>query len=364
MTAALMRTLHLTLVILVMLGVGACSTTVASSLSPATEPSPTMGDTVPEMVAIVEPGSTAAFLMGSTEEELADQAARVRPDADYDTDDEMPAHEVTLTVPYEIGRYEVTNEQFASVMSRAIDQGQAVLGEDAVTDPTGSWVYVSLSRSSDRLLDQRGLVIVDGRISAAPEMEDHPVNGVSWHGALVYANALSEIAGLEPVYDLDDGSWNRDANGYRLPTEAEWEYAARGTERWTYAWGDALDQTVLKSGATVPVGFFDGSERDGLQTTGNASPFGVYDMTGYVWEWCWDWYGEDYYAEFPSTDPAGPEIGDDRPPYDPDVPTRVWRGGGYLASLQSGYLRVAKRWSAEPTDWYSETGFRIARTLP
>jgi formylglycine-generating enzyme required for sulfatase activity len=314
------------------------------------------------MVTIVEQGSTATFLMGSTEEEIA-AASGLTQETGYRTDNENPAHEVTLTVPYEIGVYEVTNEQYAEVMSWAIDQGDAVIAEGLVTDPSGTVTLARVSRSTDRYLDQVGLEVVDGRVVAVAGKEDNPVSSVTWYGALAYANALSEIEGLTPAYDPADWSWDQTADGYRLPTEAEWEYAARGPERWMYAWGNTADPTYVSSGRTMPVGYFDGSEHDGFQTHSNASPFGLYDMTGNVWEWCWDWYGLGYYAVSPATDPTGPEVGDENPPYDRQVATRVWRGAGLYASVLSGFLRVAKRWSSDPADYYSELGFRVARTL-
>jgi len=189
------------------------------------------------------------------------------------------------------------------------------------------------------------------------------VNDVSWYGAVAYSNFLSELSGLEPVYDLESWEWDTAKNGYRLPTEAEWEYAARGAMRQVYAWGDEISELYLHYGATVPVGSYDGTSRDGIETRDNASPFGIRDMTGSVWEWVWDWYDRDYYGNSPSIDPLGPEEGDDRPPYHVDIGTRTWRGGGWQAGLGWGYLRIAKRWSSDPGDYYSETGFRLAQSL-
>jgi formylglycine-generating enzyme required for sulfatase activity len=109
----------------------------------------------------------------------------------------------------------------------------------------------------------------------------------------------------------------------------------------------------------MPVGFYDGTKKEGVRTENNASPLSLYDMTGNVWEWCWDWYGRGYYGQSPAVDPRGPEVGDNRPPYHVDEPTKVWRGWAGNA----GYSRVAKRWSAAPDLSINEVGFRIARSL-
>jgi len=312
------------------------------------------------MVAISGPEQERVFDMGSSDQELAEQAALDR-DADYYTDDEQPLHPVALTVPYSMSRYESTNEQFCAVMDRAMELGLARIQGQALTDAGGRLALAGLDPQADHMRAQHGLVIVGGRLEPVEGREHHPVSAVSWYGAVVFANVLSEMAGLEPVYDLADWTWDTSKNGYRLPTEAEWEYAARGSERHVYAWGDEMDGRYVSQGTLRPVGYHDGSLRDGRQTLSNASPFGLFDMTGNVWEWVWDWYGRDYYGRSPAADPLGPETGDPRPPYDL-TSTRVWRGCGWMASPGMGYLRVAKRWSAAPGAFYAETGFRLART--
>jgi len=334
--------------------------TISGSASSSETPTPYQTPVI-AMVPIVEPGDEGVFMMGSSDEELQ-STATLRTDRDYDTDDEQPLHQVTLTVPYSIGKFEITNEQFCTTMNWAIDQGYAMVSLDELTDATGQVLLLGLDGNAPGMKRQHGIVVNGAHIEPAEGKEDHPVNAVTWYGAALFCNYLSELSGLEPVYASGEWTWDTAKNGYRLPTEAEWAYAARGTARHVYAWGDEISELYLHYGDTRPVGSFDGTERDGIPTESNASPFGVYDMTGSVWEWVWDWYGRGYYGESPATDPLGPEVGDDRPPYHVDEPTRVWRGGGCLAGIGWGYLRIAKRWSSAPGDYYSETGFRVAQT--
>jgi formylglycine-generating enzyme required for sulfatase activity len=320
------------------------------------------------MITIIPPGDTATFLMGSTNDELKKQPHMDHPD--YYTDDEQPAHSITLTRPYAMSKYEITNHQFCLVMNWAVSNGYAKLANGDLLGINGKKYLGITHLSKDKYLGvQHGIVIDKSTLTPAPGYRDHPVHAVTWYGAAAFCNFYSEKEGLKPVYNLKTWTWNTAKNGYRLPTEAEWEYAARKNKRRVYAWGNEIDYHYLNfyesfekrksKQITVPVGFYDGTIKEGLDTKNNASPFGLYDMTGNVWEWCWDWYGRKYYSQSPAKDPLGPAKGDDRPPYHVNEPTKVWRGCGWAGNAE--FSRIAKRWSAGPEISFNEVGFRIAR---
>ena len=174
-----------------------------------------------------------------------------------------------------------------------------------------------------------------------------PVERVSWFDAVRFCNALSAAVGLSPAYRIGAGEtpsveWDRASAGYRLPTEAEWEYAARAGTSHRYAGGDdagAVAWTEKNSGGeTHAVG----------EKAANA--WGLHDLSGNVWEWCWDWYGA--YPSEPVSDAAGPASGSGR----------VLRGGSWLDAAR--YARVAHRRERSPgnRDWY--IGLRLSRTVP
>ncbi|MBU1878969.1 MAG: SUMF1/EgtB/PvdO family nonheme iron enzyme [Chloroflexi bacterium] len=180
-----------------------------------------------------------------------------------------------------------------------------------------------------------------------------PVIGVDWYDAVAYCNWLSEKEGLTPCYSGKGRLTQCDfsANGYRLPTEAEWEYAARGGSQsrgYPYAGGDDPDAVAWyadnSGGTTQPVGQKQPNE------------LGLYDMSGNAYEWCWDWYGDGYYAASPASDPAGPPPTNVNTPRGPNKSRRssAWREG-------VEFLSVAFR-SFDYASYAGENGFRLART--
>ena len=159
-----------------------------------------------------------------------------------------------------------------------------------------------------------------------------PVEGVSWWDAIRFCNTLSEREELSPAYRLDadvEGvEWDTPADGYRLPTEAEWEYACRaGTTGPRYA---QLDE----------IAWYRGNSQERLHEVGGKQPnaWGVYDMLGNVWEWCWDIYDAEVYGTY-----------------------RVLRGGGWFDEHWSCRASVRRR--SHPTYKIDDVGFRIARSL-
>jgi formylglycine-generating enzyme required for sulfatase activity len=173
-----------------------------------------------------------------------------------------------------------------------------------------------------------------------PDSDAYPVLGVNWDSAVAYANWLSARTGKR----------------YRLPTEAEWEKAARGTDQRRYPWGNTIDRSHANYvGAQPydtgrPAGFFDGSLRGDLRTRSNASPYGALDMAGNVMEWCSDWYARDYYAVSPRRNPKGPATG----------AFRVVRGGSFF--VEPYELRTTARSAAWPSfQGHRMIGVRLVR---
>ena len=175
-----------------------------------------------------------------------------------------------------------------------------------------------------------------------------PVEQVSWYDAVRYCNYRSQDEGLTLAYTITGQSvtWNRQANGYRLPTEAEWEYACRAGTTTTYNTGDAITTSQANydgryggvyRGKTTPVGSFE------------PNAWGLYDMHGNVAEWCWDWYG-DYPIEA-QTDPQGPTSGT----------YRILRGGSW--DNNGDAVTSSNRRNSGPSSTSSGVGFRLARNF-
>ncbi|NBC28808.1 MAG: SUMF1/EgtB/PvdO family nonheme iron enzyme [Spirochaetes bacterium] len=287
---------------------------------------------------VIASGNTATFNMGSDD-------GRVN---------EKPEHPVTLNRPYAINTYEVTNDQFVAVMNAALDNGWVIERTETLQNVNGdqqelldlSWYYSRLDYDGSDLTVDAGY-------------GDHPVVEVSWYGAAAFAYYLNELKGKEQTYDLSDWSMDATVAGYRLPTEAEWEYAARGTEGRTYPWGDFIDGSYANyvysgdtyDNGTTPVGYYDGTTRDGFDTNNGSSPFGVHDMGGNVAEWVNDRYGISYYSSSPTDDPEGPED-------DPATTSgRVWRGGSWY--YDSSRLPSFYRNGGDAINDFIWRGFRL-----
>jgi formylglycine-generating enzyme required for sulfatase activity len=178
-----------------------------------------------------------------------------------------------------------------------------------------------------------------------------PVEQVSWYDAVEYCNQRSQREGLTPAYmrSGDKVTWNRSANGYRLSTEAEWEYACRAGTTTPFSTGNNIttDQANYK-GKKPYNGNPKGTYRKKTTPVGSfaPNPWGLYDMHGNLWEWCWDWYGS--YAGGSQTNPEGPATG----------ANRVLRGGGWY--YYGRYLRCACRSSNDPSSRHNILGFRLA----
>jgi sulfatase modifying factor 1 len=184
------------------------------------------------------------------------------------------------------------------------------------------------------------------RYKDTPDSAQHPVETVSWFDAVQYCNRLSELEGLKPCYTIqgEQVEWPDAAcPGYRLPTEAEWEYAARAEQPYQYAGSEVLDRVAWHRGNA------DSTTHPVAQKAPNA--WFLYDMSGNVWEWVWDRYSDSYLGA-ETQDPRGPRIGVDR----------VLRGGAF--DRGAVFARVAFRSGFGPTYRGRYAGFRLARSYP
>ncbi|MTB52767.1 SUMF1/EgtB/PvdO family nonheme iron enzyme [Lewinella sp. W8] len=246
-------------------------------------------------------------------------------------DDEKPVHSVTVSDFY-LSRTELTNREYAEFLSAVGNQRQG----------GAQWYDIESSYA--------GITGSGNSYVPKASMDDHPVVEVSWYGAVAYCNWLSERHGLTPVYRVSGTAVTPDwaANGYRLPTEAEWEYAARsGGKR--EKWAGTSSEQDLRQFANYD-GDADGYARTAPVGMLRANNLGLADMSGNVWEWCWDWYASDYYGKSPGSNPKGPGSGT----------FRVIRGGSW--NFYPQICRTARRSNYGPSDRNRYVGFRLARS--
>jgi formylglycine-generating enzyme required for sulfatase activity len=271
-------------------------------------------------LVLIPPGK---FLMGS-------------PDSDNDVDaNEKPQHEVEITKAFYLSVHTVTVGQFRSFVS---DTGYQT---EAETDAQGGFGYN----------EQTHAFAFNHQYSWKDpgwyQTNEHPVVNITWNDAVKFCQWLSR----------------REGQKYRLPTEAEWEYCCRAGTNTRYYCGDegfrlrdvanVADASYKKKDLkAMSVASWD----DGFPFTapvGRFKPnaFGLYDMHGNVWQWCADWYGENYYKTRPRKDPQGPRAGS----------VRIQRGSGFQTSDRA--CRAAVRYSGWPTFRGFSLGFRVVRAL-
>jgi formylglycine-generating enzyme required for sulfatase activity len=282
-------------------------------------------------VVLISPGE---FVMGSPDAEI-DEARRITLEATREWFvSEKPPHRVRISKPFYLGVCEITQQEFTTIIGRNPSEFSA----------TGSMKEMIQGRDTDRF----------------------PVENVPWNDAIEFCNKLSEKESLKPFYRITGIRRNRGSiaactvtveggRGYRLPTEAEWEYACRAGTTTPFNFGEISNGTAENTDGTRPFGTKVKGQYFGGRTTsvGSYRPnaFGLFDMHGNVGEWCWDWQSDKYFEASPLTDPTGP----------PSGIAHVGKGG---SAAQPGlYARSGSRAWSPPGVYVFETGLRVARSL-
>ncbi len=347
-------------------------------------------------VSAVAAGSTPLVHIPGGSYVMGDHFNFVDPDH---PSDEVPLHEVTIS-PFYMSATLLTCSDYCTYLNAALASGLIEVRAGSVYAVGGTNVYLDTTSA----VPLATIAWSNNQFTVRSGRELHPITGVRWFGAIAYCNWLSAREGYASCYTLATGACDLTKNGYRLPTEAEWEYAARGGQTSPYRqfpWGDdtnADGRLANWEGSgdpwengdfphTTPVGFYNGSLRSKsdynwpaadatYQTRDGSNGFGLYDMAGNAWEWVNDWYQSSYYSYCVTnnivTDPPGPASGDIFADHG-GIAYRGLRGGTWWnggGQQFYGFSRVSNRdpsWSlgpspdSNPNSTWLQVGFRVMR---
>jgi len=261
-------------------------------------------------------------------------------------------------------KFEVTNEKMRQVLQWAYNNTLVNANAGAASNIEGDTRLLLDLADGDCQIDFSGGVftVVSGK-------ENFPCIEMTWYGAAAYCNYRSDMEGLSRCIDFTDWSCDFSSNGYRLPTEAEWEKGARGGLTGHHfpwpslggSWSNHVDGSKgnywlsgddYESGGTrsTPVGYYDGSQKPSGVDMANG--YGLYDMAGNVWEWCWDWFQSDWYSQPGATqnDTSGPASGTRRV-----LRGASWQNHPYRFCCSHRYVGYDPTWTE------FDIGFRCVR---
>jgi len=273
---------------------------------------------------------------------------------------ERPVHQVQVDT-FLISRYEVTNLKYCEFLNHEKALGNVYVANGLVYGTDTGVVYCATDQAdADSRILHSALAF-----SVVPGKENHPMVEVTWYGAAAYCNWKSRRHDLDECYDVSDWSCDFSASGYRLPTEAEWEYAARGgLAGKRFPWGNTISHSQANYHSSTSYSYdvsptrgyhpdFDDGRVPYTAPVGHFAPngYGLHDVAGNVWEWCNDWYASDYYGGSPVDNPKGPSGGQ----------YRVFRGGSW--NYNASNCRVADRNYNTPSNRNNHYGFRLVLDL-
>jgi formylglycine-generating enzyme required for sulfatase activity len=290
------------------------------------------------------------FCVANEIEMLAGDFVMGAPVSEIGYEDDQVQHNVILTKDFFISETEVTNEQYADLAQWAFDNGYCTSVNsqllDNLDDSIQTLIFYGINGSE--------LSFSDGEFIVATGKENYPVAGVNWYAAVAYCDWLSIKEGYTRAYSHSTWECNENApylaHGYRLPTEAEWEYASRAGSNTAFSNGSLTQGGSGVDPVLSEIGWYCGNAENLSHPVGEliANSWGLYDMHGNLWEWCNDWYGS---YDGDATDPIGgaPENG------------HVIRGGSF--ELCALYCTSSKRMHVSSINYSgSHIGFRFARS--